>query len=140
MAAGVRAKKSKTIGNKAKAKRECFPSIEYSESVYSVLGLRRNIHLALAYEDQILMNGSWQTSPSPKGISGGALVRVEGIGMKPPFSINQEPKQLLSAITIECRKEKDGKPGVLIGTRIGVHLGLIDTYLTDLLDLEQIIE
>ncbi len=37
MAAGFRIKKSKTFGNKATARRECFPSDEYGESEYSEL-------------------------------------------------------------------------------------------------------
>jgi hypothetical protein len=135
MAAGFRVKKSNTDGNQAKAKRECFPSIEYGVDEYSSLGIDRKTHIALAYENQVLMGGRWQTSPTPKGISGGAIVKIQGVEMSPPFSIESNAKQLLSAITIEQRREKAGKPGVIIGTRIGVHLGLIHTFLPGLLDI-----
>lgn len=80
------------------------------------------------------MNGKWQTSPSPKGMSGGAIIKVQGIQMSPPFSSNNNAKQLLSAITIEQGREKYGKPGVIVGTRIGVHLGLIEKFLPGLID------
>ncbi|WP_067098511.1 hypothetical protein [Marinomonas atlantica] len=135
MAVGFRVKKSNTDGNQVKAKRECFPSIEYGIDEYSILGIDRKTHIALAYENQVLMGGSWQTSPTPKGVSGGAIVKIQGVEMLPPFSIKSNAKQLLSAITIEQRREKAGKPGVIIGTRIGVHLGLIHTYLPGLLDI-----
>ena len=70
----------------------------------------------------------------PTGISGGAVIKVEGINLFPPFGLEKNAKQLLTAITIEQRREKSGKPGALIGTRVGVHLGLIDKYLPNILD------
>lgn len=137
MVAGFRVKKSNTAGNQAKAKRECFPSIEYGINEYSSLGIDRKTHIALAYENQVLMAGNWQTSPTPKGLSGGAIVKVQGVEMSPPFSTKSNARQLLSAITIEQRREKAGRPGVIVGTRIGVHLGLIDTYLPGVLDIQK---
>lgn len=138
MAAGFRVKKSNIQGSKSNTKRECFPSIEYGEKEYSLLNIDKNIHIALAFENQVLMNGNWQTSPTPKGMSGGAIIKVQGINSFPPLLYNSEPRQLLCAITIEQRREKSGKPGVLIGTRIGVHLGLIEKYLPDLIDFDNI--
>lgn len=58
--------------------------------------------------------------------------------MSPPFVAHPEPRQLLPAITIEQRREKAGKPGVLVGTRIGVHLGLIDKFLPNFLDFSNV--
>lgn len=136
MAAGFMSKKSKTIGKIATGKRECFPSIECDEHSYSLLSIDRKIHIALSYEDKILIDGNWQTSPSPKGMSGGAIIKVHGINMAPPFYGNPEAKQLLTAITIEQRREKGGRPGVLIGTRIDIYLSLINKYLPGLLDIE----
>ena len=46
----------------------------------------------------------------------------------------QEIEQKLSAITIEHHRKKDGKLGHLIGTRINVHLGLIQQFLPGILD------
>lgn len=133
MAAGFRVKKSNTQGNQAKAKRECFPSVEYGKKEYSLLKLDRENQIALAYENQVLMNGHWQTSPKPTGISGGAIIKVCGVSMKPPFKSDVETRQKLVAITIEQRREKHGNPGVLIGTRISVHLSLIQKYLPEVL-------
>lgn len=138
MAAGFRVKKSNVSGNQSKTKRECFPSIEYAEEEYSCLNIDKSTHIALAYEDQILMDNKWQTSPRPKGISGGAIIKVQGVKVFPPLISNSEPKQLLSAITIAQRREHKGKLGVLIGTRINVHLSLIEKYLPNLIDLDNI--
>jgi hypothetical protein len=134
MAAGFRVKNSNISGNQATTIRESFPSIEYGENEYSILNLDIKTHIALAYDNKVLMHGQWQTSPKPKGMSGGAIIKVEGVTLSPPFVVAPQVKQLLSAITIEQRREKSGKPGVLIGTRIGVHLGLIQNYLPNLLD------
>lgn len=134
MAAGFRVKKSNTQGNISKSKRECFPSIEYGDEEYSLLNIDKKTHIALSFENQVLMDGKWKTSPKPKGISGGAVIKVEGVSMAPPFSSDPNARQLLTAITVEQRREKAGKAGVLIGTRIGVHLGLIDTYLPNLIN------
>ena len=132
MAAGFRTRKSNTSGNEAKGKRECFPSIEYGDEEYKILQIDRNIHIALAFEDQVLVNGRWQTSTTPKGFSGGALMKACGLDMKPPFSNNTDARQKLTAITIEQRREKHGKPGVIIGTRVGLHLELIRKFLPEL--------
>lgn len=134
MAAGFRTKKSNTAGKKAKSNRECFPSLEYSEKDYSILNIDSNYHIAIAYENQMLIDGNWNLSPKPTGISGGAIIKIEGINLFPPFGLEKKTKQLLTAITIEQRREKPGKPGALIGTRVGVHLGLIDNYLPNILD------
>jgi hypothetical protein len=129
MAAGFRVKKSRTVQNKANAQRECFPTMEYSQKEYSLLNINNEIHIALAYEDKTLVNGSWQKSPIPRGFSGGAIIKVDGISMSIREQDKRNPKQVLSAITIEYRRENHGKPGVLIGTRIEVYLKLIDHFL-----------
>lgn len=138
MAAGFRTKKSYTKGRFSNSERECFPSLEYGNDEYSLLGIDKKYHIALAYENQVLMNGQWRTAPTPKGMSGGAIIKVAGVTMSPPFVAHPEPRQLLSAITIEQRREKTGKPGVLVGTRIGVHLGLIDKFLPNFLDFSNV--
>jgi hypothetical protein len=134
IASGFRVKKSNTKGKEAKGERECFPSIEYGKSDYSLLEIDKNIHIALVYENQVLMENKWQTSPTPQGISGGAIIKVVGVGMKPPFKSALNPRQMLSAITIEQRREKNGKPGVLLGTRVEVHLSLINNFLPGFLE------
>lgn len=135
MAAGFRVKNSNTAGNRTDGKRECFPSIEYGVVEYSLLNINRASHIALAYENQILMDGHWKTSPTPKGFSGGAIIKAEGIDIAHPYQVSPLARQLLTAITIAQIREKGGKPGVLIGTRIGIHLGLIEKYLPGLLDI-----
>lgn len=136
LASGFRVKKSKTVGKRATSKRECFPTIDYDRNEYSQLNIDRNTHIALAYDNQVLSMGKWQASPTPKGLSGGAIIRIDGFTMDQPFKAEPNAKQLLAAITIAQRREKAGMPGVLIGTRIGVHLGLIHKYLPDLMIFE----
>ena len=136
MAAGFRSSKSNTSGNQANAKRECFPSRELEQDDYLKLGLDRKMHIAVAYENQTIIGGRWQTSPTPKGISGGAMMRAKRIPMLPRLgtsSREEDARQLLSGITIARRRESQGKPGALIATRVGVHLGLIQKYLPELL-------
>ena len=137
IASGFKANRSKTRGNRADAKREGFPTIEVSSETYDQLRLDQKMHLALAFEKKTLVQGRWQQTPSAKGMSGGAIMRIEGISLRKPISDISAAKQLLSAILIEQRQEKNNLPGVIVGTRVGVHLGLIHKYLPRLLELEQ---
>lgn len=129
---GFLAKKSYAKGNIANSKRECFPSIECNESNYSSHKLDKDIHLALAFENKVLVNGNWQTSPTPRGVSGGAIIKIESISMNPSIP-DKEGIQLLSAIIIEQRRGNAKQSGVLIGTRINVHLELIRHFLPSLM-------
>jgi hypothetical protein len=132
---GFMSKKSSRTANSIISHRECRVLTEYCQEEYDDLSIDRETNLALAYEDKILVDGNWKTSPRPKGMSGGAIFKIEGVTTSPLLPPPRNPNVLLSAITIAHRKEKAGKPGVLIGTRIGVHLTLIDKYLPGLLDL-----
>lgn len=132
MAEGFRVKKSNTAGNSVIFKRECYPSIEVQSQDYLNLQMDRHSQIALAYEDQVLIDGKWTTSPIPRGLSGGTIIKVVGTDLINPKKKNQNFKQLLSAITIEHRKKTTGTPGVLIGTRINIHLGLIYQHLPEL--------
>jgi hypothetical protein len=139
MACGFRHKKSNTSGSRIKSKRECFPSAELDIHAYKDSNIDARSHIALHYENQILIDGKWQVSPTPRGISGGAIIKIEGSDLFNTSEPKKNLRQLLSAITIEQHREKHGKPGVLIGTRINVHLGLIHQNMPDLLrDLWQI--
>ncbi|MNF60877.1 hypothetical protein D3C85_955800 [compost metagenome] len=140
MAAGFRAKISNTIGNQANSKRECFLSRELDETGYQALNLRRETHIAIAYENQIIKEERWQTSPTPKGISGGAMIRVTEVPMVigPDYvPSNIPPKQVLRGITIEQRRERHRRPGAIIATRVGVHIGLINRFLPGLITSAQ---
>ncbi|WP_226556167.1 hypothetical protein [Priestia aryabhattai] len=132
IAAGFRVKKSNTAGNTVRSRREGFPSIEIGDEDYSRMKIDSKIHITLAYENQTLLNGIWQTSPTPKGFSGGAIIRVDGITMNPGIVKNSEYKQLLTGIIIEQRREKNKEMGVLIGTKIDIHLALIKNFLPGL--------
>jgi hypothetical protein len=133
MAAGFRAKKSNTSGNKIDSKREAYPSIEVGESIYKIFDLDSSIHLALAYESQIYDNGHWRASPKPKGFSGGAMIKALGTNVKPPIEQPKNVQQLLTAIITDYHMEKGDKPGILYGTRIHVHLALVKQFLPGLL-------
>ncbi|HDZ8843696.1 TPA: hypothetical protein RUX01_003211 [Aeromonas dhakensis] len=130
---GIRSKNSKTIGNQAFTRRECFGSVELSTEYYTKLSFNKKHHIILAYDDERYVNGLWQKTPSPAGFSGGGIFRVDGLSAHPLFLRPAKLTPLLTAITIEHKKGKSGNPGVLIGTRIAVHLGLIHKYLPGIL-------
>lgn len=133
MAAEFRAKKSNTEGNQINTEREIFPTTEHQDA-YSLIGVDPQSHIALAYKNQILVNGSWKTSPTPRGISGGAIIWGNGIDARYYHFRKSTRKQLLTAITSEQHREKKGKPGVLIGIRVNVFLGLINQTFPGLLN------
>ena len=130
---GFRANKTRTGGSQSTVLYELFPSLEYKDDEYAELSLDKTYQLALAHEDLIWTGKEWQTSPQPRGFSGGAIIKFAGLPILPMNETTTEVRPLLSAITIEQRREKAGKPGVLIGTWINIHLGLIAKYLPALL-------
>lgn len=131
--AGYRAKASRQTSNSIRSKIEAFPSIEMPQEFYSKSNMNPTIHIALACEDHVIQNDAWQLGPSLHGLSGGAIIRVEGISVYSSTTSNVDPIQKLAAITIQRRKQTSSEIGVLIGTRITAHLSLIDTFLPQLL-------
>lgn len=131
---GIRSKKSKTIGNKTFTKRESFGSIELSSEHYTNIDLNKEYHLALAYDDEHHINGQWQKSPVPSGFSGGGIFRINGLSINPLFLRPKKLTPLLTAITIAHRRGKNNNPGVLIGTRVAVHLELIKKFLPEVFE------
>lgn len=137
MTSGFRVKESKNIGNSINSKREGFPSIEIKKESYIDYKIDPIIHIALACEKQIIINDRWQLAPKLNGISGGAIIKISGISYDKTIVDELEPRQLLTAIVTQHIPEKNKKIGILLGTRIKVHLGLINNFLPDLLkDLE----
>lgn len=134
IAAGFRVKESNTAGNTARSKREGFPSVEIFEDDYLKKKINSETHIALGYEDQILVDGHWKTSPTPKGFSGGAIIRVDGISVNIGTPDKPACKQLLTGIIIEQRRGKNKDMEVLIGTRIHIHLFAIKHFLPELDD------
>lgn len=82
----------------------------------------------------MLLNGNWQISPKPKGFSGGAIIRIDGVSLNQDTFDKSEYKQLLTGIIIEQHRGKNKEMGLLIGTRIDIHLDLITYFIPDLLD------
>ncbi len=134
ISAGFRIKKSNTSGNKVNSKREGYASIELTADDYIKLKFDPKTHIALSYEQQVLVNDNWSVAPIPQGMSGGAIIRVSNLKIDDSLQQNTELRQLLSAIIIEHHKEKRGVvPGALIGTRINVYLGLIHQYMPEVI-------
>lgn len=117
-----------------KSKKDLFTTFEYNLEIYNKLKYLPKSHIILAYEDLILNENQWKTSPRPKGMSGGAIIRVEGISISPKGKSNKEPIQKLSSIMTQHHREKNKNPGYILGTRLNVFLGLIDTNFPKLLD------
>lgn len=128
---GIRSKKSKTRGNQTFTERESFGSFELGTESYKNLNLNKEHHLVLAYDDERYVNGQWQKSPVPAGFSGGGIFRIDGLFTSPLLLRPAKFTPLLAAITIEHKRGKNGNPGVLIGTRIAVHLALIQKFLPE---------
>ena len=130
---GFRVRDSSTEGNSVNSKRKSFPTIEMNTKDYENFNFHKKSHILLAYDDQILIDGNWKMSPKPKGMSGGAIIKVKGTKTS-ELNNNKNLKQILTAITIEQHRGKHKNPGVLVGTRINVYLGLIYQFVPGLLD------
>ncbi len=129
---GFRTKKSNTAGNETKSKRDCFPTLELDETTYTTLKKDRQTTIILSYEDQVLVDNKWTTSPVPRGMSGGAIIKATGTGVLSKENKTTNVKQLLTAIIIEHYRDKNKQIGHVIGTRVVVFLSLIHQYLPEI--------
>lgn len=134
VAIGYRANQSKFLNGSYNSKREIYPTVEFPDRVYEQTKIDRRTHLALAFEKQVYVRGNWQLSPSPKGMSGGGLFRIEGLAFDPLSPPGDNCDAKLSAIIIEFRPERHGKPAALVGCKIAIHLGLVHQYLPDIIE------
>jgi hypothetical protein len=132
IAAGYRAKATSQTYNSIRSKIEAFPSMEMPEDYYTQSKTNPRIHIVLACEDNVIQNGKWQLGPQLHGLSGGAIIKVDGISVYSSAPPKLEPAQLLTAITIQRKKQTSKQIGVLVGTRIAAHLNLIDIFLPHL--------
>lgn len=134
LSSGFRVKKSNTKANQVTSRREAFPSVEVDAETYKLFGINRDVQFVSAYEDDILVEGVWKKSPIPRGFSGGAIIKIAGTNVFSPFEKSVVTKQMLRAIVIEHHREKHNKPGILVSTKINVHIGLIYQFLPELFD------
>lgn len=132
VAVGYRISKSTRSAGRLSSQRDMYPSCEYCPQKYDLVGLNRGTHVALTFEDEVLNNNTWQKAPVVRGMSGGAVFRISGLNSNPSATPPEVPIPRLTAIIIERRKKTRDVPPVLVGARIGFHLGLIDKYLPDL--------
>jgi hypothetical protein len=134
VASGYRASRSRvSLGGTLMSQLEAYPTTEVDDSSYEHAGLDRARQVALAFEDQVPVDGRWQTAPGVRGMSGGAIVRIVGLPSDLRLPVGPSQAAKLTAITVSRRPERRGQLGLLIGTRIGVHLGLIARYLPNLI-------
>ncbi len=134
MIAGFRVKNSNTSENVLKSEARNFPTVEIDD--YDSYGRDPNAQILLAYEDQTFVDGIWQKSPQPRGMSGGGIIKAQGtsLNFKNITQTRKATRQLLAGITNEQHKDKGYKLGFVVGTRINVYLGLIHKFLPGLLD------
>lgn len=128
VAVGYRTAKSGRKGTANTCKLDKYPTIEHNQDVYAAISLNHKHSVSIAFEDQVLVGDRWLTSPSPRGMSGGAIFRIEGIPGDTEKALDPKPAAKLTAITTELRKKSLAAPPALLGTRIGFHLGLIEKY------------
>jgi hypothetical protein len=134
VASGYRISRSKVSPTRTlMSELDAYPTIEVDDSLYGPAGLDRTRQVALAFEDHVLQENRWQTAPGVRGLSGGAIVRISGLpsDLRLPAGPSQVAK--LTAITIARRPDRGDQLGLLIGTRISVHLGLIARHHPNLL-------
>lgn len=133
VASGYRIAKSRSTAKGHTTELERFPTIELDDGHYEHWQVDRNLHLLLAFEDQVLIDMKWQTAPSIRGFSGGAMFRVDEIRTIASSVATPEPRLKLAAIVIERRKgERNKFFSGAVGTRLGVYFGLIHQYLPGL--------
>lgn len=133
VASGYRVSQSKSTSKGHSTWLDRYPTMELDAGHYKHYKLDREWQLALAFEDDFLVDGRWQKSPSIRGFSGGAMFRVSGLSPLSRSDANTVYKLKLAAILIERRKGVRNKThSVAVGTRLGVHFALIDKYLPEL--------
>ena len=128
---GFRAQESWATGNTAWSTLESFGSVEYPDKEYLHMGINRDHQIALAYEEELLVDGKLQNSPIPKGMSGGAMIRIRGVPMDPQIEVSPAPTPRIAAILIEYHpRGNDTKPR-LIGARVQHHLRVISRHMPE---------
>lgn len=135
VAAGYRASRATSSKARLESPLDLFPSIEHFQTAYQKLNLDRMKYVAMANDKQVLVDGRWQLAPSKlQGMSGGAIFRIHGLSPDPRVPTPAHTSARLSAIIIErSNPRRKNDPRAIVGVRIGFHLGLIQTYLPDLL-------
>ena len=128
LSAGYRIKKSNSTKYYVSSKNEAFPSIEVSKKDYELLKLNPSVSIALWHQKYWIINGKRQQSPTPRGFSGGAMIKV--IAEETEQGVKY--KQKLVGIITEHRNKSREMEGVLIGTRIIAHLSAIHKYMPEL--------
>ena len=126
--AGFRIKRSNTSGGAVYSHKEAFVACEVQPDDYAYLHLNQDLHLALWHRRQRLLNNTWQLSPTPRGFSGGAMIRI--VNCQTPSGVIR--RQVLTGIIIEHRKKDAHIDGVLIGTKIAVHMAAIRRFMPEL--------
>lgn len=132
MITGYLAKESNTSGNEVKSRARNFPTIEIDQ--YSEYGYDKESQILLSYENQSLVDNKWQMTPTPRGMSGGAIIKAQGTKLNFKDKTEKEKKQLLTAITIQQHRDKGNKLGFVLGTRINVFLALIYKFMPEVLE------
>jgi hypothetical protein len=107
--------------------------MELDNDHYEYLKFSRNTHLLLAFEDQTLVHDKWQTAPSIRGFSGGAIFRIPNLSLFTSATKTEPDKVKLAAILIERRKgRRDRFFSAAVGTRLEIFFKLIHKYLPEL--------
>lgn len=127
LSAGFRIKKTNLSKGVLSSKREAFPSNEIKVDDYAKTKLNPEYHIALWHEDQHYTGTQWLKSPTPRGFSGGAIIRI--IDM--PGRKGIEHKQVLSGIIIEHIKKSKRIEGLLVGTRLAVYMAAIEKFMPE---------
>jgi hypothetical protein len=119
---GYRVKRSRVVGNQAGSELDTYSSTEYSDDDYVRLGVNRSRQIAISFDDYLRVGQEWQKSPTPIGMSGGAIFRVAGVPSDLNLNLAPPSTPLLSGILIEYRPSPlDGLPAIIGQSPLGTH-------------------
>lgn len=122
---GFRAKASRVDKTTARSKHEGYSSFEYGTHEYQLLGVQREYQVLLAFEERV----DGRNVRMPKGMSGGAVFKLEGVPAHPTRPVDLASRAKLTAIFIGWRRPGPKTPRALMGTRVSVHWNLIEQSL-----------
>jgi hypothetical protein len=124
-ALGYRASQSGATGRVLSSQLDLIPSFEFDDCTYKALQINRAEYTASAYDDEVPIDGKWQASPKPKGISGGAILDIYGLSSDLSLPPAEELEAKMCSIVTAWRSPIDGAPSALVGSRVSHHLKLI---------------
>jgi hypothetical protein len=129
VAVGYRAKAVSINDSTMTSHQDLYPSLGWLRETYFEHGLSPDAYTSIAFEKQVLVGDRWITSPQPRGMSGGAVLRIRDLPVDPTTPVYKAVSPKLRAIICERHVKTES----LRGTNIRSHLALIERYIPGIL-------